>query len=534
MALPASHTLVELFALGQRTNSTSNSSNSLILVLQTGLCCSRRCSCSIDSTCVLEHKTINNFGPELHQSTLWEREATSVLTAPEAEMYVDALKTIPIKMIGQPAWLQQHEFLEKLNMQAHVNAILNQDDFVKEAFLSFEKVGILIYELIVMEVWREKVKPILETEDYAKHGTMTPYIVQYHEATIVNLLEALMYYEDVIEAVSDGIVDVIDYCNRAIQYLNSRTDDDALDEWRLESIPGKDFDSISSIEQLRYQTRDLRFQIAMRTISILRYITDHITKVPLSAMTRMLNTHDLPVALVELISRRPWIRNIDGKTQRLQENQQWQTVSRTDVLQLSKFEAQVWLALYNLLMEPECRRKYSFNSYNKNQILRLRAFLNDVILDQIPPLANLRRTLEELSLMEPPPAEPSVVIEQLPEIHEHVLASVKEGWQTIARYQIVKVFTDNKDVLRRQAQALAAAYNVDTLDALFPEAPKCVVCGQPAAKRCSKCKTEWYCRRQCQVEHWPKHKELCRLTSANSSTTSNSTTLISSKIIDNG
>eukprot|EP00043_Microstomoeca_roanoka_P013991 m.137748 g.137748 ORF g.137748 m.137748 type:complete len:450 (+) comp15900_c0_seq4:102-1451(+) len=439
------------------------------------------------------------------------QEIASVLTASEAEMYVNSLTVIPIKTIGQSKWLRQHEYLEKLNMQAHVNAMLNQDDFVKEAFISFDKVSVLVYELVTMEVWREKVKPLLEAMNYAKDSTMTPYIVQYHEATVVNLLEALMFFRDFCEAIADNVIDIIDYCNRAVQYLNSRTEEEIDEERRLDKLPAKEFTEMSCPEQLRYQTRDLRLQIATRAVAILRYLSDHITSLPLSAMTRILNTHDIPCALVELVANSPWVRDIDGRLEKLQENQRWEAVPPSERFQLSKNEAQVWLALYNLIMEPECRRKYSFSTYNKNQILRLRAFLNDVILDQIPPLAELRRTLEELSLMDPPPPEPAVVIEQVPELREHVLAAGKEGWRSIAEYQLKKVFHPSDETLRKQATALAATYNIDTLEALFPEEPKCVVCGQPATKRCSRCKNEWYCRRQCQVEHWPKHKQICNV-----------------------
>jgi len=31
---------------------------------------------------------------------------------------------------------------------------------------------------------------------------------------------------------------------------------------------------------------------------------------------------------------------------------------------------------YNLMMEPDCRRKYQFNTYNKNELLKLRGYLN--------------------------------------------------------------------------------------------------------------------------------------------------------------
>ena len=34
----------------------------------------------------------------------------------------------------------------------------------------------------------------------------------------------------------------------------------------------------------------------------------------------------------------------------------------------------------------------------------------------------------------------------------------------------------------------------------------CVVCSLPGSKRCSQCKSVWYCSRVCQSAHWPEHK----------------------------
>lgn len=66
---------------------------------------------------------------------------------------------------------------------------------------------------------------------------------------------------------------------------------------------------------------------------------------------------------------------VDGK---------WTEIPPRDRFVLTKTEAQVWLALYNLLMEPECRRKYEFNSFNKSEILKLRAnFTGDVTLEYL-------------------------------------------------------------------------------------------------------------------------------------------------------
>lgn len=37
-------------------------------------------------------------------------------------------------------WFRQHEFIEKLNMQAILNASSNQEEFIKDLFVSLGKV----------------------------------------------------------------------------------------------------------------------------------------------------------------------------------------------------------------------------------------------------------------------------------------------------------------------------------------------------------------------------------------------------------
>ncbi|CAF3754949.1 unnamed protein product, partial [Rotaria sordida] len=55
----------------------------------------------------------------------------------------------------------------------------------------------------------------------------------------------------------------------------------------------------------------------------------------------------------------------------------------------------------------------------------------------------------------------------------------------------------------------ANTMNFDILETIINDTPKCAICGEPATKRCSRCQREWYCRRECQVKHWPKHKTMC-------------------------
>ena len=52
----------------------------------------------------------------------------------------------------------------------------------------------------------------------------------------------------------------------------------------------------------------------------------------------------------------------------------WQKIPPEDHVKMSKLDGQVWLSLYNLLLKEDCQRKYDFNNFNKNQILKVSYF----------------------------------------------------------------------------------------------------------------------------------------------------------------
>lgn len=66
--------------------------------------------------------------------------------------------------------------------------------------------------------------------------------------------------------------------------------------------------------------------------------------------------------------------------------------------QLSKIEGQAWLATYNLLMDSHVRGIYEFTTYRKDEIVRLKRYLTETLLDQLPPLGPMRRLVEELGI----------------------------------------------------------------------------------------------------------------------------------------
>jgi hypothetical protein len=111
----------------------------------------------------------------------------------------------------------------------------------------------------------------------------------------------------------------------------------------------------------------------MSSLSVFRYITENITHVSLSVMSRILFFHEMICSCVYLIEKAPWLRKKPTNQKQLQrfDSGIWKDISVEDLPLLSKIEAQVWLTLYHLLLEPECRKKYDFNDHNKSIVLRV-------------------------------------------------------------------------------------------------------------------------------------------------------------------
>lgn len=72
-------------------------------------------------------------------------------------------------------------------MQAHINAIMRSDEFIMESLVTFDKVQMLIYDILVSEVWKQKVMPLIKNQ-IIKSSSFKSYIAIYHEASICNLL----------------------------------------------------------------------------------------------------------------------------------------------------------------------------------------------------------------------------------------------------------------------------------------------------------------------------------------------------------
>jgi hypothetical protein len=94
----------------------------------------------------------------------------------------------------------------------------NSDEYVIEAIITFNKLEVLIHDLLIIEIWKENVYPHLLSR-LAGRNTMRTYFILYHEATIINLLEILLYHKHVCEIGGERILELVDYCARKMTRL---------------------------------------------------------------------------------------------------------------------------------------------------------------------------------------------------------------------------------------------------------------------------------------------------------------------------
>lgn len=432
---------------------------------------------------------------------------TSVIFPVEAEGFIQSLTIFSLKEVGSARWSRQHENIEKLNMQAILSVSTMHDEFIKELLVSHGKITVLVHDMILVEVWKHKVFPILcQLQDFNPQNTFQLYMVIYHEATIINLLETIMFHKDSCDAADDSVLDLVDYCHRKLTLLVSKMTREGTAMHDQHNKMEKT--SVASIEELQNQNAALEFEISLKALSVLRYITDHTDSI--SVINRMLCTHNIPCVLVQLIDCCPWSRCREGKVEKYI-NGKWQIIPDEDHLKMTKLDGQAWISLYNLLLNENCQQKYEFNHFNKSQLLKLRRFLTEVLIDQLPNLVHLQRFLAQLAVTDPAPPKKGLILEQLPVLWNHIVTENSGKWKAIAKYQVKETFNPSERELKEQAQRLAQTYSLGVMESLLPDKPKCGSCGKEASKRCSQCLSEWYCCRECQVKHWPKHKTACQL-----------------------
>uniref|UniRef100_A0A7S3N1S5 MYND-type domain-containing protein n=1 Tax=Strombidium inclinatum TaxID=197538 RepID=A0A7S3N1S5_9SPIT len=425
---------------------------------------------------------------------------------------IETLKQIDLKEYGSKQWFSQHENLDRLNIQAHKNAMGASDEFVMDQFVSHDKVSLLVESLLTAEVWKQKVFPLIK-EDVAKISSLKSYICMYHEASICNLLEIMLYHRTACENSEDALVELIDYCYRKFVAITHKADEyEKRRDKAPEKVDPRAYLEQNAVEELEKQAEEIDLSCSMIALSLVRFITDHLESLSVPVVHQLMENNDMPCMLVPLLELKPWLRkNAKGETEKF-EDQKWQVVPPSESSKLTKIEAQIWLSIYNMFLSQDGNRKYEITTFRKSNLLRLRKYLNEQLLDQLPMLTAMLRALEEMSMMGDNPIGQtnSFIVQQLPEMRVKIMRD--RDWPAIAKYQMQNFFNTEVNNPKDELDSLMKLYSSDAYDN-FMDDPKCACCGDGATQRCSRCKGEWYCSRECQLKQWKQHKKMCEMLS---------------------
>jgi len=435
---------------------------------------------------------------------------TEHLFPAEAEHLVQCLRECTIEEVGSDKWLDLHEKTEQLNKNAHLQANDGTDEYIVDYLQVHDKVGVLIHNLITIETWKEFIYPHMKAQ-IAGMNCVRNYIPLYHEASLINLLEIAIFHEDACICADDKILDLFDYCYRKISYLIQKKNSEL---WPVHTDV-KEAMEMTDLDILTQQFTETEFHIATSCISIIQSLTQHRSSCNITLTSRMIDTHDILLGLVPLMEKAPWIRKSKGGVLQKFEEHEWKVIEDDEHTKLPRLQGSLWLAIYNLVMDSEFCRRYEFVGNRKENLLRLRRFLHELVFDQIPPLADLLRSLENLSMQghlqgQQDGVPMPVMVVQNSEIREGYLNFYKnnttqEQWPSVASTAYEEIFSKevSKEIMDRISNMVTMPEGVDD--------PVCGNCGGEALHRCSRCKHEWYCSRACQVAHWSGHEEKCNM-----------------------
>lgn len=383
-----------------------------------------------------------------------------------------------------------------------INAL--REESIKEWFVSFRKIPILIYEAIQIDIWKHKVFPLLIEIDAELKNTFILFTIFYHENIVVSLLENVLFHCESAETIDDSALDLVDYAVKCVSVV--------LDVKGVEIYENVD-NSNSCLDEVLEKKIELEFDIGMRCVSILRYLAEFSDNLPLCVLSRMLATHDVPYLLVQLIESRPWGKeNEEGEN--MIYNAGWKKEKPSEEGKICKIEGQVWFGLRELLLNPKCAPYYEITEHRLSHLLKLQKYLHETVLDQISPLIELKQWLSYLSISASQSKAPrGVNVELMPQIKSSIVEKYHKKWKKLARHQSKFIYKSDVEYFKNAAVILSDAYDFDKLDCI--DAKECSLCHQPAVKRCSKCKNAWYCGRECQVKDWAKHKVVCDMVRKN-------------------
>jgi len=348
--------------------------------------------------------------------------------------------------------------LQRLSSQAHNAAARGDDEYSVDYLLSHGSLPQLVEALVCLEAWRNNVLPCLMRDPKIVESNGLRLSFSLHvETMILQLINLALFRRIGCEALGDDhAISLVDYCARCLIELSVPMEKNPmLQQNRNKSEPSND------IERALYHDR---FSTCIAAVFTARYLCEFIDSLSIGAQTRILDTHDYLMLMIPLMEGPPWTRCLKKGVWEKYVDNDWIVTPTTNLLELTKTEATCWLAVYLLTCSSACRERYQLSDFRKDQFLRLRKYLNNMILDQLPCLTDLQRYMDELAFMSVPHTSriDALLLQRVDCVRDRYL---HEDWTQVAEQQKRDIFDGLVDAQDPDLKLLANLFiNEDDLD----------------------------------------------------------------------
>ncbi|ANQ09137.1 Uncharacterized protein PCOAH_00036300 [Plasmodium coatneyi] len=468
--------------------------------------------------------------------------------------HVSGLRGGGVLDIYSKGWFECHKSLVSINLYLHRNS-----DMIDT--IGDERVDALVgkFETLLRELITTYFVRFLHSEELTKcskdkllerevdrsevHGTnggakngddttaqnrISSYISMYHEVTLLNIFERLLCADHAYDKIDNPMINLFAYIySNLVAFLKSNSE-----EYFVKPISEMSIGEMLREENDKSQSID-RLKIYVSVVNALRNITDRIHLLNNTVMNKIVD-YDILLILIPLLEKRPWEHG-----NYVFEGNEW---VKREGNTLCTIEKQLWLILYTLILTKDCQEKYEMTNYRRNNILKLRKYMNEPLHEQLPPMKTLHTFIEHLYISKsvfPENKNSYLIIDVVPEIFEEIKEDVLKNKRRLA--SLLSSVTIERDLLGSISDMYLSVYEFDQQTgggAKKGNTPKgknattegntqggshssdekgeakeesflCDSCKEIAELQCSQCKRAYYCSKECQMKDWFHHREVC-------------------------
>lgn len=413
----------------------------------------------------------------------------SLFSQQEANHVISKLHPTSPDEIGTSKWLKQHQDLEAIVYQANCEVLHGQVESTKDMLIFHDKLSFIVADLLVSEAWGQHCMPLLQDKIAQCSDSVLSYSVISHEAMGASLLQTVLHHKAAAEALSEeAALELCDWCTRKLSIFYDEIRKDGVKKSYKKSSPcststAKEiFLSCSAEEEFHLRITELNISAAFSALSILQYLVSHSSSLSLSILHRILCINNAMVTTIHLLRTCPWERIKDGNTIERWENGSWISLDTPAAAQqtICALEAQTWMLLTNLLMDPLAVSKVDFSDEALvNDLMQLQKQILPRKCGQLPFLEDVQRFLDTLTLGMPHAATRDqrsydiastvgkVMIEHAPKLRKTLLSGI--DWNLLVEKQKKGVFC--MEIKDKEKYSMQFLQNVEFLYENINKAP---------------------------------------------------------------